>query len=119
MGTPEAAERSSEILLRMEQLYEKEILDYPPDHYHYTMVCATWSLSKTKIAPQKCLEILTRMKEKEKEGWKNAGPNVVTYNAVLGKRVTSIVVGIPLTILIFPVSLRYLVFRLLFSLATS
>lgn len=85
LGTSEAAERASEILLRMEQLYEKEILDFPPDHYHYTMVCATWSLSKTKIAPQKCLEILTRMKEKEKEGWKNAAPNVVTYNAVLGE----------------------------------
>lgn len=103
LGTPEAAERSSEILLRMEQLYEKGILDYSPDHYHYTMVCATWSLSKTKIAPQKCLEILTRMKEKEKEGWKNAGPNVVTYNAVLGKLVSSIVGGMPRTVLISPV----------------
>jgi hypothetical protein len=85
LGTPEAAQRGNDILCWMEELYEKKVLDEPPDTFHYTIVCSTWALSKSKIAPQKCIEILSRMKEKDKEGWPKVTPNIRTYNAVLGE----------------------------------
>eukprot|EP00536_Pseudo-nitzschia_multiseries_P000151 jgi/Psemu1/321478/estExt_fgenesh1_pg.C_30021 len=83
IATPEAAERGHAVLARMEELYEANLLDEPPDTYHYTIVCSTWSLSKSEKAPHKCIELLARMKEKDRDGWPRVKPNIRTYNAVL------------------------------------
>ena len=85
LATSQAAQRGNDVLSRMEELYETHILDEPPDTYHYTIVCSTWSLSRSKYAPKKCIEILSRMKEKDREGWPRVKPNIRTYNAVLGE----------------------------------
>lgn len=85
LGTPDAAQKGSDILSGMEELYERKILDSPPDTFHYTIVCSTWSISRAKNAPDECVRILSRMKEKDKEGWPNVKPNIRTYNAVLGE----------------------------------
>jgi len=83
LATSQAAQRGNDVLSRMEELYETNVLDEPPDTYHYTIVCSTWSLSRSKYAPKKCIEILSRMKEKDREGWPRVKPNIRTYNAVL------------------------------------
>ena len=69
----------------MEELYETKILDEPPDVVHYTIVCSAWTLSGSKNGSQKCIEILSRMKAKDEEGWPKVKPNIRTYNAVLGE----------------------------------
>jgi hypothetical protein len=76
---PNAAEQAERLLVRMQELYDENLMAHPPNVICYSNVLACWAHSGVPGAAQRALDILRAMQQLQP----GVSPNRISYNTVM------------------------------------